>query len=94
VELIYLALPSVEMSILRVAERVAHGGHAIPVAGIERRFPRSLRHLLNDFSHRVDRCTCFMNDGENPVLVFEQNGNARVVVHTDYYQLLIDEGEK
>jgi predicted ABC-type ATPase len=94
VELIYLALPSVEMSILRVAERVAHGGHAIPVADIERRFPRSLRHLLNDFSHRVDRCTCFMNDGENPVLVFEQNGNARVVVHTDYYQLLIDEGEK
>lgn len=94
VELIYLALPSVEMSILRVAERVAHGGHAIPVADIERRFPRSLRHLLNDFSHRVDRCTCFMNDGENPVLVFEQYGNARVVVHTDYYQLLIDEGEK
>jgi len=94
VELIYLALPSVEMSILRVAERVAHGGHAIPVADIERRFPRSLRHLLYDFSHRVDRCTCFMNDGENPVLVFEQNGNARVVVHTDYYQLLIDEGEK
>ena len=27
VELIYLALPNVEMSKLRVAERVAHGGH-------------------------------------------------------------------
>ena len=54
VDLIYLALPSAEMSKLRVAERVAHGGHAIPEADIERRFPRSLRHLLNDFSHRVD----------------------------------------
>ena len=29
VELIYLALPSVEMSKLRVLERVAHGGHNI-----------------------------------------------------------------
>ncbi|GAB4260913.1 MAG: hypothetical protein Kow0065_11310 [Methylomicrobium sp.] len=29
VEMIYLALPSVEMSKLRVAERVAHGGHNI-----------------------------------------------------------------
>jgi predicted ABC-type ATPase len=77
VELIYLALPSAEMSKLRVAERVAHGGHNIPVADIERRFPRSLRHLLNDFSHRVDVCTCFMNDGESPVLVFEQRGNYR-----------------
>jgi predicted ABC-type ATPase len=31
VELIFLALPSVELSILRVAERVAHGGHDVPL---------------------------------------------------------------
>jgi len=94
VELIYLALPSVEMSKLRVAERVAHGGHNIPVADIERRFPRSLRHLLNDFSHRVDSCTCFMNDGESPVLVFEQRGGERDIVHDDYYQLLLEEAKQ
>jgi predicted ABC-type ATPase len=91
VELIYLALPSVEMSKLRVAERVAHGGHNIPVADIERRFPRSLRHLLNDFSHRVDSCACFMNDGESPVLVFEQRGDIRDILHENYYQLLLEE---
>ena len=94
VELIYLALPSVEMSKLRVAERVAHGGHNIPLADIERRFPRSLRHLLNDFSHRVDSCTCFMNDGESPVLVFEQRGSERDIVHDDYYQLLLEEAKR
>ena len=94
VELIYLALPSVEMSKLRVAERVAHGGHNIPLADIERRFPRSLRHLLNDFSHRVDSCTCFMNDGESPVLVFEQRGSDRDIVHDDYYQLLLEEANQ
>lgn len=94
VELIYLALPSTEMSKLRVAERVAHGGHNIPAADIERRFPRSLRHLFNDFSHRVDSCTCFMNDGESPVLVFEQRGNERDIVHDDYYQLLLEEAKR
>lgn len=94
VQLIYLALPSVEMSKLRVAERVDHGGHNIPEADIERRFPRSLRHLLNEFSHRVDSCTCFMNDGESPVLVFEQRGNDREVVHDDYYQLLLEEAKR
>ncbi|MBE9062392.1 zeta toxin family protein [cf. Phormidesmis sp. LEGE 11477] len=46
IELLYLALPSVETSKLRVAERVAHGGHSIPMRDIERRFPRSLRNLL------------------------------------------------
>jgi predicted ABC-type ATPase len=94
VELIYLALPSLEMSKLRVAERVVHGGHNIPLADIERRFPRSLRHLLNDFSHRVDSCTCFMNDGESPVLVFEQHGNDCEIVHDDYYQLLLEEAKR
>ena len=38
VELIYLALPSTEMSKQRVAERVAHGGHNIPAADIARAF--------------------------------------------------------
>jgi predicted ABC-type ATPase len=94
VELIYLALPSAEMSQLRVAERVAHGGHNIPQRDIERRFPRSLRHLLDDYSHRVDSCTCFMNDGESPVLVFEQSGIDRDIMHDAYYQLLMEEAKR
>lgn len=93
VELIYLALPSVEMSKLRVAERVAHGGHNIPLVDIERRYLRSLRHLLNDFSHRVDSCTCFMNDGESPVLIFEQRVSDRDIVHNEYYQLLVEKAK-
>lgn len=94
VELIYLALPSALMSKLRVAERVAHGGHNIPAADIERRFPRSLRHLLDEFSHRVDACTCFMNDGASPQMVFEQHGDNRDVIHADYYQLLLEEAKR
>ncbi len=79
---------------LRVAERVAHGGHNIPVADIERRFPRSLRHLLDDFSHCVDSCTCFMNNGESPMLIFEQRDSERDIVHDDYYQLLLKEARR
>lgn len=93
VELIYLALPSMEMSKLRVAERVAHGGHSIPVADIERRFARSLGNLLNSFSTQVDACRCFMNSDASPELVFEQQGEVRNVVHMPYYQHLLKEAE-
>ena len=93
VELIDLALPSAEMSALRVAERVAHGGHSIPLADIRRRFPRSLRHLLHDFSPRVDRCTCFMNHAARPVLVFEQHGPTRRIHAPNWYQLLLHEAQ-
>lgn len=91
VELIYLALPSVKISEMRVAERVAHGGHNIPLGDIGRRFPRSLGNLLQVFSHRVDHCTCFMNDGEIPIPVFEQAGNSRDILHEVYYQQLLME---
>ncbi len=91
IELIYLALPSVEMSRLRVAERVAHGGHHIPTADIERRFARSLRNLFERFSLAVDNCRCFMNSGALPELIFEQRGELRSIVHADHYQNLLDE---
>lgn len=93
VELIYLALPNMEMSKLRVAERVAHGGHNIPVADIERRFARSLGNLLYSFSTQVDACRCFMNSDASPELVFEQQGELRNVVHMPYYQHLLKEAE-
>lgn len=91
VELIYLALPSMEMSKLRVAERVAHGGHNIPAADIERRFARSLDNLFNTFSAQVDACRCFMNSDASPELVFEQQGGVRHVAHTEHYQHLLQE---
>lgn len=93
VELIYLGLPSMEMSKLRVAERVAHGGHSIPVADIERRFARSLGNLLYSFSTQVDACRCFMNSDASPELVFEQQGEVRNVLHMPYYQHLLKEAE-
>lgn len=89
--LIYLALPTKEMSRLRVAERVAHGGHHIPTADIERRFPRSLANLLNVFSFEVNSCHCFMNSTSMPELVFEQQGERRNIVHASLYRLLLRE---
>lgn len=90
VELIYLALSSVEMSKLRVAERVAHGGHNIPSKDIERRFARSLHNLLLDYSQAIDACQCFLNNTE-PVLIFEQHGAERNILHENLYQQLLNE---
>jgi len=90
IKLIYLALPNVEMSKKRVAERVLHGGHNIPTKDIERRYPRSLKNLLNEFSHMVDDCLCFMNLGEAPELIFQQQKNNRMIINKQYYKLIED----
>jgi len=93
VELIYLALPDVELSLERVAERVKHGGHNIPKKDILRRFPKSLRNLLLEYSYLVDRTQCFMNMGKAPEWVFEQKGKDRIVLHDNYYELLLKGAE-
>lgn len=79
VELAYLALPSVEVAALRVAERVRHGGHDIPLPDIERRFARGLDRLFGDYAPLVDRTVCFFNGGPSSLLVFTQEGAHRVV---------------
>ena len=94
VELIYLALPSAEMSRLRVAERVAHGGHNIPLSAIQRRFPRSLHNLLNVFGHIVDRAQCFMNDGNSPQIIFIQQREIREILNPELFNQLLEESIK
>lgn len=93
VELLYLALPKKEMSILRVAERVAHGGHSIPLTDIERRFPRSLRNLFESYAGAVDYTRCFLNSGETPQLVFVQQGEVRTVLQPTLFEQLLSEAE-
>jgi len=93
VELIYLALADVEMSKMRVAERVAHGGHNIPIDAIERRFSRSLRNLLNDFSKAVNWTECFMNTGSTPELIFVQAGENRQIVNPELFNHLIQQAQ-
>lgn len=60
-----------------------------PAADFDRRFARSLHKLFNTFSAKVDVCRCFMNCDATPELVFEQHGDARDVVHSQYYQHLL-----
>jgi predicted ABC-type ATPase len=90
VELVYLALPSVELSILRVAERVAHGGHNVPLPALQRRFPRSLRLLLEGYAPAVDHALCNLNAGTHPVPVFSQTGPHRTIVDPVLYTQLLE----
>ena len=78
---------------LRVAERVAHGGHNIPEAELIRRFPRNLHNLLHVFSSKVNQIECYMNSDTAPELVFQQEGTARTIFHPEFFALLQQEAQ-
>ena len=88
---LYLALPGVELSHRRVAERVVHGGHAIAAEDIARRFPRSLRNLLEVYAPAVDAAWCFLNSESTPNLVFTQQGERRTILDQAVFDHLVNE---
>ena len=57
----YLWLPTADIAIARVRERVKKGGHNVPVADIRRRFERGLRHLVYDYAPLADRWAVWDN---------------------------------
>ena len=90
----YRKLPDVEMSIQRVAERVAHGGHFVAEDVIKRRFPRSLSNLLYNFSEKVSSVHCLMNSSDAPETIFTQKEKQRKVVNQAAFDLLVKKAKQ
>ena len=90
VKMYYLWLPSVEMSMARVAERVAHGGHDIPLAAIIRRYPRSVGNLLDHYAPLCDTTVCLDNSGPLPEVIFFQDASGRTMENSTLYQALLN----
>ena len=69
VELFFLSLPSAEMAVQRVAERVRQGGHDIPEATIRRRFDAGKRLFFEVYQPLVDQWILYDNAGDEPLLM-------------------------
>jgi predicted ABC-type ATPase len=78
--LYYLWLPSPQVAVARVRERVRKGGHNVPPADVRRRFHRSLANLTRHYLLLAEAWAMFDNSGDRPALVAEnENGKLRVV---------------
>jgi len=69
ISLYFLALPSAEAAIARVAERVRQGGHSVPEPVIRRRFAAGLRNFDQHYKAEVDAWAKYDNAGAKPVLL-------------------------
>ena len=61
VHLLFFWLDSIELAKRRVADRVANGGHNIPLPVIERRYKAGLKNLFKIFMNEVDIWILFDN---------------------------------
>jgi len=69
VKLFFLTLPSPEMAIARVAERVRQGGHDVPEQVIRRRFTAGRSNFDTLYQGLVDSWALYDNSGDEPQLI-------------------------
>jgi predicted ABC-type ATPase len=74
--LIFLTLPSPELSIERVAERVRMGGHNVPAATIRRRYRGGIRNFFSMYQQLADSWRVYDNTETTPRLIASGSGMA------------------
>jgi len=71
VKLFFLQLPSPELAIARVRQRVRQGGHSIPEAVIRRRFSAGLFNFNHLYQAIVNEWALYDNSDSEPALIAE-----------------------
>lgn len=69
VGMVFIALPSAEVAIARVAERVRQGGHSVPEEVVRRRFFVGRESFERTYRSLVDEWRLYDNSGSRPVLI-------------------------
>ena len=67
--MVFIALPSADVAIARVAERVRQGGHPVPQAVVRRRFIAGRENFERIYQGLVDEWRLYDNSGSRPILV-------------------------
>ncbi len=73
IKLFFLRLPTPEMAIARVRQRVMEGGHNVPEQTIRRRYRSGWRNFNSIYRYLVDEWVIYENSGHTPVLLEEKN---------------------
>ena len=78
--LFFLWIPSAELAIARIRDRVAEGGHYVPAEDVRRRFARGLSNFSALYEPLVDSWMLFDNSKSRPILIAKRkNGHTEIV---------------
>jgi predicted ABC-type ATPase len=89
VHIFYLWVPSVELTLARIEERVLRGGHDVPEAIVRRRFGRSLRNFWEQYRPLADEWILF--DGSAAALstiAKEMEGRLHIIASKSYNEIV------
>lgn len=89
ISLVFVTLDSPDLSIARIRERVANGGHHVPDEDVIRRFGRARHQFWRTFRHLADDWQLFSNTGAGfNLLALGQGDDYQAVDNTELNQFI------
>lgn len=84
----FLWIPSPELAIARIKDRVAEGGHHVPAADVRRRFVCGVSNFIRHES-TFDTWMLFNNSMTTPALIaMRLYGNLEVMDNQEYFKII------
>lgn len=75
IHIFFLWIPTSQLAILRVKERVEQGGHNVPTENVRRRFERSIEKFFKEYRFLSDKWVLFNNEGLIPQMIAQKQNN-------------------
>lgn len=84
--LFFLWIPSPELAIARIKDRVAEGGHNVPAEDVRRRFARGIYNFFKLYEPLLDSWILFDNSKAKPVLIAKRYNDHREIFNTELFK--------
>ena len=93
IHLFFLWVPSPDLSISRIKERVLEGGHHVPTADVKRRFKRSISNFFELYKPLLDSWMMFDNSQTTPLLIAENNESNEILYDKSLFNKIKNQKE-
>ena len=89
INLFFLWIPSVELALSRIKDRVAVGGHDVPAVDVKRRFHRGIYNFFKYYKPLSDTWLLFNNADATPRLIAKEKSRKTDVIDKELFERII-----
>jgi len=86
--LFFLWIPSPELAIARIKDRVTEGGHDVPDKDVRRRFSRGIYNFFNLYEALFDSWMLFDNSKVKPLLIARRRNGHRELINEELFKAI------
>jgi predicted ABC-type ATPase len=88
VHLFFLWIPSAELAIARIKDRIFDGGHNVPAIDVRRRFKRGIINFFEIYEPLLDSWMLFDNSKTRPFLIAKRKNSHREIFNAGLFTMI------